>query len=110
MSGSVTIRFEKSSGEQIEVQARAGISVMEAAIMNNIGGIEAECGGACICATCHVYCDRIDDGVLSEMTSEEDDMLDMVSGERRPTSRLSCQLRVSDRLQDAVFILPEPAF
>lgn len=110
MSGSVTIRFEKSSGEQIEVQARAGISVMEAAIMNNIGGIEAECGGACICATCHVYCDRIDDGVLSEMTSEEDDMLDMVSGERRPTSRLSCQLRVSDRLRDAVFILPEPAF
>lgn len=110
MSGSVSIRFEKSSGEQIEVQARAGISVMEAAIMNNIGGIEAECGGACICATCHVYCDRIDDGVLSEMTSEEDDMLDMVSGERRPTSRLSCQLRVSDRLQDAVFILPEPAF
>lgn len=110
MSGSVTIRFEKSSGEQIEVQARAGISVMEAAIMNNIGGIEAECGGACICATCHVYCDRIDDGVLSEMTSEEDDMLDMVSGERRPTSRLSCQLRVSDRLRDAVFILPEPTF
>lgn len=110
MSGSVTIRFEKSSGEQIEVQARAGVSVMEAAIMNNVGGIEAECGGACICATCHVYCDRIDDGVLAEMTSEEDDMLDMVSGDRRPTSRLSCQLRVSDRLQDAVFILPEPAF
>lgn len=110
VSESVTIRFEKSSGDQIEVQARHGCSVMEAAIMNNVAGIEAECGGACICATCHVYCDHIDEGVLAEMSSEEDDMLDMVAGERRPTSRLSCQLRVSDNLKDAVFILPESAF
>lgn len=110
VSGAVTIRFKRSSGDQIEVQARHGCSVMEAAIMNNVAGIEAECGGACICATCHVYCDHIEDGVLGEMSAEEDDMLDMVAGERRPTSRLSCQLRVSDGLRDAVFILPESVF
>jgi len=110
MDGPVTIRFETSTGEQIEIQARPGISVMEAAIMNNVEGIEAECGGSCICATCHVYCDRIDASLLPDRTAEEDDMLDMVAGERRPTSRLSCQLRVNDKIQGAVFILPEPAF
>ncbi len=110
MSGSITIRFRKESGQQIEVQARPGISVMEAAVMNNVSGIEAECGGACICATCHVYCDQVTEGVLPEMSGEEDDMLDMASAERRATSRLSCQLRVSDKLENAVFVIPENQF
>lgn len=110
MSEAITIKFETSGGEQIEVQARPGVSVMEAAVMNNVGGIEAECGGACICATCHVYCDNLEDGTVGEMSSEEDDMLDMASAERRPTSRLSCQLRVSEKLKGAVFIIPENQF
>ncbi len=107
MSEAITIKFETSGGEQIAVRARPGISVMEAAVMNNVQGIEAECGGACICATCHVYCDDLDEDTLGEMSSEEDDMLDMSPAERRPSSRLSCQLRVTEKLEDAVFVIPE---
>lgn len=110
MSDLVPFRFKDTDGVETEVEARPGVSVMETAIMNNVSGIEAECGGSCICATCHVYCDEIGEGVLAEMSSEEDDMLDMVSGERRPTSRLSCQIRVSEKLRDAVFLVPESLF
>lgn len=110
MSATVTIKFRHGDGEPVAVQARAGISVMEAAVMNNISGIEAECGGSCICATCHVYCDDLDNGVLPEMSSEEDDMLDMASAERRAGSRLCCQLRVSDKLDGALFTIPESQF
>lgn len=110
MGDSITITFELGDARRVEVQAKPGVSVMEAAVMNNVGGIEAECGGACICATCHVYCDEIEEGVLGEMSSEEDDMLDLAAGERRPTSRLSCQLRVTEKLRNAVFIIPESQF
>lgn len=110
MSDTITIKFRNGGGEPVEVQARAGVSVMEAAVMNNIRGIEAECGGACICATCHVYCDELDQGVLPEMSSEEDDMLDMATAERRSSSRLCCQLRVSDKLEGAMFTIPESQF
>lgn len=110
MSDTITIKFRNGGGEPVEVQARAGVSVMEAAVMNNIHGIEAECGGACICATCHVYCDGLDASVLPEMSSEEDDMLDMATAERRPGSRLCCQLRVNDNLEGAVFTIPESQF
>lgn len=110
MGDTITITFEVGEARRIEVHAKPGVSVMEAAVMNNVGGIEAECGGACICATCHVYCDEIPEGVLGEMSAEEDDMLDLAAGERRPKSRLSCQLRVTEKLENAVFIIPENQF
>lgn len=109
MSDTVEIVFQKPDGERIVVAAKSGSSVMEAAIMNNVPGIDAECGGACICATCHVYCDFIDDGLLGEMRLDEDDMLDMSRVERRPSSRLACQIRVSQALQSSVFLLPGEA-
>lgn len=110
MSDTITIKFKNGSGEPVEVKARAGVSVMEAAVMNNISGIEAECGGACICATCHVYCDDVDADLLPEMSSEEDDMLDMATAERRSGSRLCCQLKVTDKLEGAMFTIPESQF
>ncbi|MBN9035026.1 MAG: 2Fe-2S iron-sulfur cluster binding domain-containing protein [Rhizobiales bacterium] len=110
MSESVTIIFEKRDGERIEVAARTGASVMETAVVNNVAGIEAECGGSCICATCHVYCDHVADGVLDEMSPIEDDMLDLAAAERRPSSRLSCQIRVGPALDRAVFVIPEAQF
>lgn len=110
MSETVTIIFEKCDGQRIEVAARAGASVMETAVINNVGGIEAECGGSCICATCHVYCDDVAEGALAEMSSVEDDMLDLAAAERRPTSRLSCQIRVGPELDRAVFVIPEAQF
>lgn len=110
MSEPVTIIFQTAAGARVEVPARAGASVMEAAIMNNVGGIEAECGGSCICATCHVYCDQVPDGLLDEMSATEDDMLDLAAAERRSSSRLSCQIRVNARLDRAVFVIPEAQF
>lgn len=109
MSGPVTIIFETAQGRR-EVQAKIGASVMETAVMNNVSGIEAECGGACICATCHVYTDKVPQELLQPMSSEEDDMLDMATAERRSTSRLSCQLRVTAELENTVFIIPESQF
>ncbi|GGA58116.1 (2Fe-2S) ferredoxin [Nitratireductor aestuarii] len=109
MSGTVTIFFETPQGLR-EVGAKIGASVMETAVMNNVSGIEAECGGACICATCHVYTDKVPQELLQPMSSEEDDMLDMATAERRSTSRLSCQLRVTAELENTVFIIPESQF
>ncbi|MVA98969.1 2Fe-2S iron-sulfur cluster binding domain-containing protein [Nitratireductor sp. CAU 1489] len=108
MDEKVKIVFQSLDGDRrIEVAAPAGTSVMEAAIMNNVGGIEAECGGACVCATCHVYCDLVAPDSLPEQQIDEDDMLDMTSAERRPASRLSCQIKLCRELDGAVFILPE---
>src|SRR5690606_11931145 len=109
MSGPVTIIFETPEGRR-EVQAKIGVSVMETAVMNNISGIEAECGGACICATCHVYTDNVPEELLKPMSSEEDDMLDMAAGSGRATSRFSWQLRVTLELSNTVFIIPENQF
>ena len=106
MADTVEIVFEKPDGHRITVAVRSGCSLMEAAIMNNVPGIEAECGGACICATCHVYCDHVDDSLLGEMRLDEDDMLDMSPAPRRPSSRLACQIKVSSALRSSVFLLP----
>lgn len=110
MSETVTIIFETREGARIEVAARVGASVMETAVMNNVGGIEAECGGSCICATCHVYCGEPLNCALGEVSATEDDMLDLAAAERRPSSRLSCQIRVSAALDRAVFIIPQAQF
>lgn len=109
MTDSILITFETSDGKKVEVQARTGISVMEAAVMNNITGIEAECGGACICATCHVYCKFPSGAAVDEMSLAEDDMLDLAAAERQEASRLSCQLQVSKNMHGAVFVIPEGA-
>src|SRR5512143_3654357 len=88
------------------VDVAAGSSVMEGAIQNNIPGIVAECGGACSCATCHVYVaqewrDRV--GPQGQM---ERAILDYAAGVA-PNSRLSCQIRVTDSLDGLVVSLPE---
>jgi 2Fe-2S ferredoxin len=85
------------------------MTVMETARKNDIEGIEAECGGACACATCHVYVEeawREKTGSPSEM---EEDMLDFAF-EVRETSRLSCQIKVTDDLDGLVVRIPEKQF
>lgn len=89
-----------------EVEADNGSSVMEAAIRNGIPGIDAECGGACACATCHVYVDGDWADTVGGPDAMEEDMLDFAY-EVRPTSRLSCQIRVSDDLEGLVVQVPE---
>ena len=89
------ITYIDSSGTARTVEAELGATVMETAIRNNIPGIEAECGGACACATCHVY---VTDGwydKLPEPSESEIDMLDMALAVHPGSSRLSCQITCS---------------
>ena len=99
------VTFVQKDGSPSEVNAVVGDSVMETAIDNDIDGIVAECGGACSCATCHVY---VENGWLDKLPppdSLEDGMLDCVI-DRRPNSRLSCQIRVSDEIDGIVLRVP----
>ena len=100
------ITFIESNGTQRAVEADAGSTVMEAAIRNNIPGIEAECGGACACATCHVYVDESWREKVGPPSPMEEDMLDF-GYDVRPNSRLSCQIKVSDALDGLVVNTPE---
>ncbi len=79
---------------------------MEAAIRNQIPGIDAECGGACACATCHVYVDDAWIGKTGTAKPMEEDMLDFAS-DVRPTSRLSCQIKLHDELDGLIVTMPE---
>ncbi len=107
MSERVKIGFRRPDGGVVEVEAVPGQTVMQAAIFNNVDGIEAECGGSCMCATCHVYVESAGDATLAPPSEEEDEMLEEAAAERRPASRLSCQIPVTAELAGAVFELPE---
>lgn len=100
------INFVDHSGETRTVDADVGSTVMEAAIRNAIPGIEAECGGACACATCHVYVDEAWQERVGAPTPMEEDMLDF-GYDIKPNSRLSCQIKVTDALDGLVVITPE---
>jgi len=103
------ITFIQPDGSEQVVDAAPGITVMEAAKLNMVPGIEAECGGACACATCHVYIDedwREKTGAPSQM---EEDMLDFAF-DVRESSRLSCQIRVTPGLHGLVVRVPAKQF
>lgn len=103
------ITFIQPDGEGQTVEVENGLTVMEAAKLNDVTGIEAECGGACACATCHVYVDnawREKAGKPSEM---EEDMLDFAF-DVREESRLSCQIKISDALDGLIVRVPEKQF
>ena len=99
------ITFIDSAGTARSVDAEIGSTVMETAIKNDIPGIEAECGGACACATCHVYIDEAWREKVGEPSPMEEDMLDFAF-EVRPNSRLSCQIKVRDDLDGLVVTTP----
>jgi 2Fe-2S ferredoxin len=93
-------------GARFDVEAENGSTVMENAIRNAVPGIEAECGGACACATCHVYVDEAWTDIVGEPEAMEEDMLDFAF-DVRPNSRLSCQIKVRDELDGLVVQVPE---
>jgi 2Fe-2S ferredoxin len=99
------ITFIDANGAARTIEADNGSTVMEAAIRNSIPGIEAECGGACACATCHVYVDEEWSPKVGKPQPMEDDMLDFAF-DVRPTSRLSCQIKVSAALDGLVVTTP----
>ena len=100
------ITYLDSTGTARTIDAEIGSTVMETAIKNDVPGIEAECGGACACATCHVYVDEAWFDKLPRRVSMEEDMLDFAF-EVRPTSRLSCQISVKAELDGLVVTTPD---
>src|SRR5437660_12517608 len=102
----VKITYIDVNGVSRAAEAEVGSTVMETAIRNGIPGIEAECGGACACATCHVYVEEPWREKVGAPTPMEEDMLDF-GFDVRPNSRLSCQIKVSDDLDGLVVSTPE---
>ena len=100
------ITYIDFEGTARTVEAEIGSTVMETAIKNNIPGIEAECGGACACATCHVHVDEAWWGAVGMPSPMEEDMLDF-GYDVRSNSRLSCQIKVTDELDGLVVTTPE---
>ena len=105
----VKITFVQPDGSQQVVDATPGVTVMEAAKLSLIPGIEAECGGACACATCHVYVDSEWVEKTGQPSPMEEDMLDFAF-DVREESRLSCQIKVSEDLDGLVVRVPEKQF
>ena len=101
------VTYVDPDGTELEVDAATGTSVMMAAVNADIDGIVAECGGSLMCATCHVYVDDAFADRLPEMSADENEMLEAAASERLPTSRLSCQIELSDELDGLVVRLPE---
>ena len=100
------ITYIEFNGTPHDVDVPSGLSVMEGAIDNNIPGIEAECGGMCSCATCHVYVDPTWVEATGSPQHIEQDMLESAM-DLQDTSRLSCQIEVSDELDGLVVRMPE---
>jgi ferredoxin, 2Fe-2S len=99
------VTFIDAAGTARTVEADNGSTVMETAIRNSIPGIEAECGGACACATCHVYVADDWSAKVGKPQPMEDDMLDFAF-DVRPTSRLSCQIKVKADLDGLTVMTP----
>ena len=100
------IFFTDHSGTTREVEAKPGTSIMEAAVQNMVPEIDADCGGACACATCHVYVDNAWLSKLKEKDDMEESMLDFAEGVQ-DNSRLSCQILMSEELDGIKVSTPE---
>ena len=103
------ITFVDHAGQARIVDADIGSTVMETAIRNSIPGIDAECGGACACATCHVYVEAEWLDKVGKRAAMEEDMLDFAF-DVKDSSRLSCQIKISDGLNGLRVRVPEKQF
>jgi len=103
------IVFIEASGRDYEIEAEAGLSLMENAVRNGIDGIVAECGGACSCATCHVYIDKAWLDKVGAPNAIEQEMLDFAY-DTQANSRLSCQIKVNDELDGLTVHIPARQF
>ena len=101
------ITFVSPEGGRTTVEASDGDSVMQTALANGVDGIVAECGGAMMCATCHVYVDDDWTSAVGEASDDERGMLDFAASEVRPASRLSCQITVTGELDGLTVHLPD---
>ncbi len=98
--------ISEENNQQFAVDSSSDLTLMEAALENDVPGIIAECGGACSCATCHVYIDDKWRNRVGAPNIMEDDMLDFAY-DRRENSRLSCQIVLDESLDGLVVYIPE---
>lgn len=103
----VQITVIQPSGTSSQLDVPEGWSLMQAAVKNGIDGIVAECGGSCVCATCHVYVEQERFAELPPPGEDELELLDEVKAERRPNSRLSCQIKAAPDMEGLVVTIPE---
>ena len=100
------ITYIEHDGTEHVIDVKNGLTVMEGAVKNNVPGIDADCGGACACATCHVYVDEAWRGKTGEKSAMEESMLDFAENVE-DNSRLSCQIKVTDALDGLRVAVPE---
>ena len=100
------ITYIEQNGTEHVVDGAPGTSVMETAVKNMVPGIDADCGGACACATCHVYVDEAWREKVGKPEAMEESMLDFAY-EPKENSRLSCQIQITDALDGLIVRLPE---
>jgi ferredoxin, 2Fe-2S len=101
------ITYVHPNGTREVIAVPVGTSVMRGAILNSVDGIVAECGGEMMCATCHVYVEPAQLPLTPAQTDDERAMLEFTASERKPNSRLSCQLIVTPEMDGLVVYLPE---
>ncbi|MBN9472566.1 MAG: hypothetical protein ABS43_16610 [Bordetella sp. SCN 67-23] len=101
------VHLIQPGGQCVTLDVPVGTSIMQAAVSAGVAGIVAECGGSCMCATCHVYVEEAALTRLPPVQPAEHDMLECTAGERRFNSRLSCQVRMTEDLAGLSFTLPE---
>jgi 2Fe-2S ferredoxin len=101
------VTYISHTGETTTIDVPVGTTVMENAVKNGIEGIVAECGGAMLCATCHVYVDPAFVDKLDPIGEEQDEMLGATAAERKPNSRLSCQIRMTPELEGLIVRMPD---
>jgi len=100
-----SITYLRPDGESTTVEVSDGVSIMRAALTNDIDGIVGECGGQAMCATCHVYVQNAPD--LHEVADDEDEMLECTADERLPNSRLGCQVKAGVHFKELTVRLPQ---
>jgi 2Fe-2S ferredoxin len=100
------ITYIDFDGAETAVDVKPGLSVMEGAVKNNVPGIDADCGGACACATCHVYVDEAWREATGKPSAMEESMLDFAENVQEG-SRLSCQIKITPALDGLIVRMPE---
>lgn len=103
----IKINFQLNSGKTVEVEGSVGEPVMKVARRNEVDGIVAACGGHAECGTCHVYVSETALPLLRDPADAELAMLEEVKAERKPNSRLSCQLELTEELDGSLFVIPD---
>ena len=101
------VKFVQKNGSEQIVEIDENVSVMLAAVRNGIRGIDGECGGCLDCATCHVYVEEAQAGLLPLPSDEEVELLSNVSAQRKASSRLSCQLKLPSSIDQLVVFIPQ---